>query len=160
MDILTLLAFVTAAEPESAMIVGRRQRGIASVYYTGRDGKHAGGGLACLWGHPKGQHVDPKLHFIAHRTMRCGTVVKVTSVRTKKSTLAAILDRGPFGSMHEGKWRLKIRSSDPGTWRGIADLSPGTAAAIDHNGGLEAIELQRVELPKEQVQPVPEVPKP
>jgi hypothetical protein len=156
MDLLALLLIVAAADQNAIETIGRRQRGIASVYYNGKDGHLSGGGLACLWGHPKGQHVDPKLRFIAHRTLRCGTVVRITSIRTKKSTLAAVADRGPFGAMHEGRWRIKIKSSEPGAWRGIADLSPGTAAAIDHNG-FEIVELQVVRL-KEQAPA--QVPKP
>jgi hypothetical protein len=134
MDILTLLSLVTSLDPSAVATAARRRRGIASVYYNGKDGKLAGGGLACLWGHPKGQHVDPSLRFVAHRSLPCGTVVKVTSPRTKRSTLAVVIDRGPFGALHKGRWRIKVRASDPGVWRGELDLSPGTAKAIGHNG--------------------------
>lgn len=154
MDLIALLFLVTFADPTTATTAPRprRETGIASVFYTGKDGRFAGGGLACLWGHPRGQHVDRELRFVAHRRLPCGTVVRVTSVRTGQTTLALTLDKGPFGAMHEGRWRMKIKASDPGRWRGIVDLSPGTAKAIDHNGWervmLEVVELPATEVPK------------
>ncbi len=144
MDLLSLLLWVSVQPPPAILSSRWDQRGIASVYYNGHDGKHAGGGLACLWKHPKGNHVDPTLRFVAHRTWPCGTVVEVYLPRTGKNTLAVVQDRGPYGAVHEGKWVLKVRRSDPGVHRGIVDLSPGTAEALGHNGW-ERVYLRRVQ---------------
>jgi hypothetical protein len=146
MDLLSLLLLVEAqAEPSVPAGTRWEQTGLASVYRPGGGGRN-GGGLACLERHPSGAHVAPDLPFIAHRRLPCGTVVQLYLPRTRRSTLAVVLDRGPFGAIHSGSWVLKLRASDPGTWRGIADLSPGAAAALEHNG-LEPIRLRRVPAP-------------
>lgn len=135
MDLLQLLVYVsslTLSDPTPPLRWS--DRGVASVFYTGKDGRHAGGYLACLWRHPRKKQVDRALRFVAHRTLPCGSIVLVHNPRTQRSTYAVVLDRGPYGGVHEGAWVLKLRRSDPGVWRGKLDLSPGTAEAIQHNG--------------------------
>jgi hypothetical protein len=45
------------------------------------------------------------------------------------------MDRGPYGALlPNGKWGIKSRRKDPGRWRGIIDLSPAMAKAIQLNG--------------------------
>ena len=36
--------------------------------------------------------------------------------------------------LEDGTWGVKIRPTDPGTWRGILDMTPTVAAAIGHTG--------------------------
>lgn len=69
---------------------------------------------------------------IAHRTLPCGTLVRVTNLRTGRSVVAPVVDRGPWGAMLDGAWVVKRRRRDPGVWRGIADLAPATVAALQH----------------------------
>ena len=49
--------------------------------------------------------------------------------------MCRVLDRGPFGAiLPSGDWGVKIRASEPGSWRGLIDLSPAVATALGHNG--------------------------
>ncbi len=71
----------------------------------------------------------------AHRTLPCGTVVMLANPRTKKVAVCQVLDRGPFGAiLPTGDWGFKLSKADPGDWRGIIDLSPAVADALDFNG--------------------------
>ena len=104
----------------------RIQTGLASVYWPG-DG-HSG--KVCADGKP----FTPQRCHIAHRTWPLGRAVRVCSLTTGRCTTSYIGDRGPFGACDKkgqkkgsyicrGRWLIKIRHKDPGTWRGIADLS-------------------------------------
>lgn len=98
--------------------------------------KWAGRTLRCL-----GRPMAEGDLVIAHRRLPCGTVVRVTSRRTGRSVVATVADRGPYGStLPDGTWAIKRRASDPGVWRGGADLSPAVVAAIGHRS------FDRVEL--------------
>jgi hypothetical protein len=79
--------------------------------------------------------VDPKKDIgIAHRRLPLGSWVYVKHLRTRKRVRAQVIDRGPYGAMHNGKWLIKRRRSDPGKWRGCADLTPLAAKMIGHDG--------------------------
>jgi hypothetical protein len=107
--------------------------GIASVYGYKGDEKWGGSRLACAQGYRV--QTLPTMNVCAHRTHRCGTILAVENVRTGRRTLCRVLDRGPYGALLEdGSWVVKVKKSDPGTWRGITDLTPAVAAAIGHNG--------------------------
>jgi rare lipoprotein A len=83
-----------------------RQQGIASWYGPGFSGrKTASGG-----------RFNPSLHTLAHRTLKLGTLVRITNLRNHKSVVAKVTDRGPF---HGGR---------------IADLSTSAANAIGMKG--------------------------
>jgi rare lipoprotein A len=43
-----------------------------------------------------GKPLNPKLFAAAHRNLPIGSKVKVTSIRTKKSVVVTIEDRGPY----------------------------------------------------------------
>ena len=43
-----------------------------------------------------GKPLNPKLFAAAHRHLPIGSKVKVTSIRTKKSVIVTIEDRGPY----------------------------------------------------------------
>lgn len=116
--------------------IAKTQRGMVTVYWPG-DG-HSG--KTCADGKP---FTRTRCH-IAHRSWPLGSKVRVCSRKTGRCTISFVGDRGPFGACDHlgmatrttrrngkvyykwacfGKWRVKIRRSDPGTWRGIADLS-------------------------------------
>ncbi len=83
-----------------------QQQGIASWYgprFAGR--KTASGG-----------RFNPSLHTLAHRTLKLGTLVRITNLRNHKSVIAKVTDRGPH---HGGR---------------IADLSTAAASAIGMKG--------------------------
>jgi rare lipoprotein A (peptidoglycan hydrolase) len=105
------------------------EKGLATRYGDPGDkltGKH----LSCTH-----QPMQPGMMVCAHRTLPCGSVVMLHNPRTKKFAVCQVLDRGPFGAiMPTGEWGVKIRPWEPGTWRGIVDLSPSVADALDFNG--------------------------
>jgi hypothetical protein len=71
----------------------------------------------------------------AHRTLPCGTVVMLENVRTGRFAVCQVLDRGPYGAnLPNGHIGLKTRAREPGTWRGVVDLSPAVASALNLNG--------------------------
>lgn len=111
----------------------KAQSGIATMYGTPNDRKWGAGHLACA---PDYRVQDlPEMHVCAHRTYPCGTILVVENPRTGLRTLCRVLDRGPYGALLEdGTWTVKIKHADPGTWRGIADMTPAVAQAIGHTG--------------------------
>ena len=119
--------------------------GLATMYGTPTDRKWGGGRMACAPAYRL--RSIPTMNTCAHRTYKCGTILAIENVRTKKRTLCRVLDRGPYGALlADGTWVVKIKPTDPGVWRGIADLAPAVAAAIDHNG-FERIRLWVVHVP-------------
>jgi rare lipoprotein A (peptidoglycan hydrolase) len=95
-----------------------------------------------------GRKMDPSQLACAHRTLPCGTLVMLENPRTGRFAVCQVLDRGPFGAKLEtGAWGMKIHKSDPGQWRGVIDLSPAVADALDHNGR-ERVRLYYKALPK------------
>lgn len=92
--------------------------------------KWAGGPTACL-----GIPVNGMLLGIAHRRLPCGALVRVENVRTGRSIVVPVVDRGPYGATQvDGSWAVKRRPEDPGIWRGCADLTPLTGMLIGHDG--------------------------
>ena len=89
-------------EPSEQRFNGFQQKGIASWYGPGFAGRRTA----------SGERFNPSGHTLAHRTLRLGTVVRVTNLRNHQSVIARVTDRGPF---HRGR---------------IADLSSGAASAI------------------------------
>ncbi len=91
--------------------------------------------------------VNPTDMGIAHRTWPLGTTVMVYNPRTKLFAVGTVIDRGPYGAMHKGKWVLKRKRRDPGKWRGCVDLTPALAKAVQHNG-YEKVRVWRLDLPE------------
>jgi hypothetical protein len=90
------------------------------------DGNH----LSCTH-----QKMQPGQLACAHRTLPCGTVLMIENPRNRKMALCQVLDRGPFGALDEdGEWLIKRHADEPGDWRGILDLSPAVADALEFNG--------------------------
>lgn len=81
-------------------------------------------GIACGRG-----RYDPNGMTVAHRTLPCGTRLKVTHLRTGKSVTVTVNDRGPF-----------VRGRD-------LDLSRGAAQAIGLTRleGVARVSWERVE---------------
>jgi hypothetical protein len=111
----------------SASLVG--EKGLATRYGDPGDrltGKH----LSCTH-----QPMQPGQLACAHRTLPCGSVLLLHNPRTKRFAVCEVLDRGPFGAiLPSGDWGVKIRPSEPGTWRGILDLAPEVARQLAFNG--------------------------
>jgi hypothetical protein len=81
------------------------------------------------------QRLAPGQLACAHRTLPCGSVVLLHNPRTSKFAVCEVLDRGPFGAiLPSGAWGIKLRTNEPGEWRGIIDLAPAVANALDFNG--------------------------
>ena len=118
-----------------ALLSASAQAEVGKATVFARKVQDGGGKSKCL-----GRRVLPTDRGIAHRTLPCGTRVRVTNLRTKLSTVAVVIDRGPYGACldlgwHRGpcsEWAIKRHRSDPGSWRGLADLTPPVAAELNH----------------------------
>jgi rare lipoprotein A (peptidoglycan hydrolase) len=64
---------------------GRVQHGIASYYWKPQR-------IACS----RTRRYNPNLMVAAHKTLKCGTVVRVTNKRNGRSVVVKIDDRGPY----------------------------------------------------------------
>lgn len=97
------------AADQSANLAG--QTGIASVYsYKGRRSA-------------SGEIINPSNLTAAHRTLRFGSLVRVTNKRNGRMVVVRIIDRGPF-----------IRGR-------VIDLSPAAAKVIGFSWGLAPVTL-------------------
>jgi len=105
------------------------QTGLAAVYGLPGD-RLAGGPLACT-----GQPLRQDELVCAHRTLPCGTQILVQSRRSGRLATCHVLDRGPYGArLASGRFVIKLRPEERGTWRGIVDLSPAVANMLGTNG--------------------------
>lgn len=85
-----------------------------------------GGKSPCL-----GRRVEHTDWGVAHRTLPCGTLVRVTNRRTGLTVVAPVITRGPYGAtLDDGTWVIKRRAADPGAWRGILDATPPVFHAL------------------------------
>lgn|GEM_PF-6826290 len=71
---------------------------------------------------------------IAHRTLPCGSKVLLISPRTGKKVVSTVIDRGPYGSVWRGSYRLKRTATQKGEWRGCLDITDDVKKALNHNG--------------------------
>jgi len=96
-------------------VVGVFQNGLASFYWQPQR-------IAC-----GGGRFNPEAMTAAHKTLKCGTRVKVTNKRNGKSVVVTINDRGPYIA---GR---------------IIDLSRAAARAIDMIGsGVVPVTISRI----------------
>lgn len=58
-----------------------------------------------------GQRFDPELLTAAHPYLKCGTMLRVTSVRTGKMQFAKVTDRGPYEEGREIDLSAKVAKS-------------------------------------------------
>lgn len=117
--------------------------------------------MATIFGYPGDKHggrtptlltkspVTPADVGIAHRTWPIGARVRVTLVRTGKSAVGVVLDRGPYGKKDkDGVW---FNSRQPrsnrkrwGRYLGCADLTPAMGKLIGHNGGRDRVRIEKL----------------
>ena len=102
-------------QPAQAPRVVETQTGIASIHRSG-------------YRTASGERFDPKSLTAAHRTWPFGTRVRVTHLKTGKSVIVRINDRGPF-----------VRGR-------VIDLTPAAATAIGltWKAGLARVKLERL----------------
>jgi rare lipoprotein A len=105
----------TSSRPPSVGVSGRKEQGIASVYTDRRTAS--------------GERFSARSLTAAHRTLPFGSRVRVTSVRTGRTAIVRINDRGPF-----------IRGR-------IIDLSPAAAAHIGLTKKMGITKVEVVPLP-------------
>lgn len=119
---LLLFALLGTAQLQS-------ERGYATRFGS-KDDLLTGGTMACT-----GKRMQPNDLICAHRTLPCGTVVLVQSVRTQRWSTCVVADRGPYGAtLPNGEIVLKVKATDEGVWRTLIDLSPAVAQALDLTG--------------------------
>ena len=136
MWLLIVLLYADHYQPPAAAVATCK----ASVFAQPGD-KYAGG--ASRWLKREVHHTDSG---IAHRSYPLGSWVEIRNLRTGRMVETQVIDRGPYGAMHKGRWIIKKRPSDPGRWRGCADLTPPVAKKIGHNG-FERISIVRISPP-------------
>lgn len=101
------------------------EEGKAAVYGHVGD-RLAGGPLAC-----SGKRLTQNDLVCAHRTLPCGTPVLIWSLRSQNFATCRVLDRGPFGArLASGKFVIKKRAGQKGTWRGVIDMAPAVAGML------------------------------
>lgn len=88
---------------------------------------------------------------IAHRSLPCGTKVRVSNPRNGKSVVAYVVDRGPYGAGTWGHdWYVKRKENEPPPaalcqeigdkkckprpWRGCVDMLPAVGTAVGIRG--------------------------
>lgn len=154
--------------PIEANDTAKVQKYYATIFAT-KDDPFLGGKSPCLNRRPL-----PEDDIIAHRFLACGTKVRITSVRTGRFTYTSVGERGPYGACTypgwvpgnpnnltrpnpcpKGYWVIKRKASEPGLWRGAADITPAVAKRIGHTG-YELILLEVVpKKPRPQPAPKP-----
>ena len=149
-----------------------QQRGLASYYGSGKQSERGMHGTVTANGEP----FEPLAPTCASRTIPLGTVVIVRRVKTGDWTMCRVNDRGPYGARlydgawtamlpYQGRWKVLRRGWEnkswyepeyyeykPGTYRGVIDLSVGTAKELnfDFDKGLNEVEIRYFEGQKEQ----------
>lgn len=113
--------------------------GIASWYGGGNGDNGLHGKITAT-----GEVFLPRKRTCASRSIPLNTVVLIEDPETGRRAWCRVNDRGPYGAMYEGQWVLKLTSDDPGEWRGIMDLSRGTAKSLGFNfrSGLNTIRVR------------------
>ncbi len=63
-------------------------------------------------------------------------------MRTRRLAACRVLDRGPYGARLRGRFVLKLRPTQRGTWRSVVDLSPAVAGILGmKENGSEPVRL-------------------
>lgn len=116
-----------------------QQKGVASWYGGGEGDKGLHGKFTAT-----GEVFIPRRQTCASRSIPLNTVVLVEDPKTGNRTWCRVNDRGPYGALQDGRWVLKLSSEDPGEWRGVMDMSRGTATALgfDFRSGLNPIHIR------------------
>jgi hypothetical protein len=103
--------------------------GVTTVF-SNNDKFNPNPNLACL-------HRDLKTgeKALAHRTLPCGSLLKLYNLRTGKTTFARVKDRGPFGKYKKNEEGLN-KDINPivGEYKSVLDITPAVQRELDHNG--------------------------
>ena len=75
-------------------------------------------------------------HGVAHRTLPCGSKIRVYIIGKKRvrSSYAYVVDRGPYGVVHNGRWRLRRKLYPGERYRGILDVLAPLAKKLNVSG--------------------------
>jgi rare lipoprotein A (peptidoglycan hydrolase) len=126
-----ILLLTLSATPSVGTELGR-----AAVFGYEHDAL-AGGPLACT-----GKDLRPGQLVCAHRTLPCGTQLLVQNLSTHRIATCRVLDRGPYGAqLPGGRFVIKRRLEQRGTWRGVVDLSPAVAARLGMHRSVARVRL-------------------
>lgn len=105
--------------------IGFRQEGIATYYAHYFHGKRTA----------SGETFNMNAKTAAHRTLKFGTVVKVTNLKTMTSSIVKINDRGPYGAANRIIDLSSAVAKDLGLLKeGIANVS---IEVVDTNANME-----------------------
>lgn len=139
-----------------------QQMGLASYYGSGKASEVGMHGRITATGEP----FVPSDQTCASRTIPLNTIVMVESVNTGNVAYCRVNDRGPYGArLKGGGWAAMFRKNGgyvirkrreggwgkrefyekrPGSYRGVMDLSYGTAKALkfDFRSGLNPIKIR------------------
>lgn len=132
---------------ETIVLIGRLLHALSGKPETciatefGAPGDEWAGGNALLLKRP----VGPSDMGVAHRTLPLGSMVLVQNIETGKIARGRVIDRGPYGAIHEGEWAIKLNKDAPGVWRACLDLTPRMARAIGHDG-MARVRFWRLEM--------------
>lgn len=107
--------------------------GMASQYDWPRD-PHSGRSLSCHRSLRPAAFRQAAAEGCAHRWLPCGTRLLVQDLRTGRAAACTVVDRGPYGAMHRGRWVLKRTAREPGRWRGILDVLTPVARRLRLQG--------------------------
>lgn len=78
-----------------------------------------------------GEEFKPLEQTCASRSIPLNTMVLVEDVDSGRRVWCRVNDRGPYGArLPNGEWGVKLTRSEPGKWRGVMDLSLGTARVL------------------------------
>ena len=141
------------SDPAQDVPRGIVERGIGSWMCHDGD-RWCGRSSACLLpaldgsGRTEYRRIVDQDHVVAHRTAPCGARIRVCNPHNGLCTVAVKGTSGPFGATlgptetpltdrpyrPDTRWTTKIRPDDPGTWRGILDMTTSVRDAIGHSG--------------------------
>lgn len=124
------MSFSPISEIPAIEVPPVQEKGLASWYGSGVNNDNGMHGSITA----TGEKFKPRLRTCASRTIPLNTVVMVEDVATGNRVWVRCNDRGPYGAiLEDGSWAVKLSRGDPGEWRGIMDLSKGSALALGLN---------------------------
>src|SRR5262245_4518398 len=87
------------------------QVGYASRFdYPGTGDPLSGSSLRCRMELTRVAYARALPFGVAHRTLPCGTALRIVNLRTGRAAHAVVLDRGPYGALlPNGRWVVKRR---------------------------------------------------
>lgn len=163
-EIVVLFAMLHVDFPDLPLDIGippTQQEGLASWYGGGSGDNGMHGRITAT-----GETFNPDDITCASRDIPLNTIVMIEDVKTGNRTYCRVNDRGPYGAVkpdgtwvamfktskgyitrgHDGRgWtKRKLHKTKPASYRGILDMSRGTAKSlgVDLNQGLFEIRIR------------------